>query len=175
MAIILGIDPGSRKLGYGIIKSEHQKILHYDHGILSIPTVAIPERLKYIYTELSAIIKKFKPSYLAIEECFVHKNVSVALKLGQARGAAIVAAVNANLEVAEYSPRSIKQAVVGRGGADKYQVQQMVKVLLNLPEAPESDAADALAVAICFSNNYTGFNQTAINSKSQKYSRGRWQ
>lgn len=173
MAIILGIDPGSRKLGYGIIKSENQKLIHYDNGVLNIPTESIPTRLGYIYSHILSIIEKYKPDYFAIEECFVHKNVSGALKLGQARGAAILAAVNSNIEVFEYSPRSVKQAVVGKGSADKQQVQFMVKLLLNLPEEPLEDAADALAIAICFANNHANIS-TGNQDKPSKYSRGRW-
>lgn len=178
MAIILGIDPGSRKLGYGIIKQENQKLTHLDNGVLHIPVDnnnSLPTRLKFIYSNLTSIITKFRPQHFAIEEVFVHKNVSGALKLGQARGAAILAAVNTNLEVAEYSARAVKQAVVGKGSADKYQVQQMIKILLNLPEPPESDAADALAIAICFANtNSSPLNIKCLNKNSVKYSRGRW-
>jgi crossover junction endodeoxyribonuclease RuvC len=165
MAIILGIDPGSRKLGFGLIQANHQKLIHLDHGVLEIPLLGMPIRLGFIYKELSFLITKFKPNYFSIEEVFVHKNVSSALKLGQARGAAIVAAANHNLEVFEYSPRLVKQAVVGKGAADKYQVQQMVRILLNLPKIPEPDAADALAIAICMANSN-------LNNTYTRYSRG---
>lgn len=166
MAIILGIDPGSRKLGFGLIQVNNQKLVHVDHGVLQIPLEDIPCRLGFIYKELELLILKFKPNYFSIEEAFVHKNISSALKLGQARGAAIVAAVNHKIEVFEYSPRVIKQAIVGKGSADKYQVQQMVRILLNLPKLPEQDAADALAIAICMAN-------TNLNNIYMKYSRGR--
>lgn len=175
MAIILGIDPGSRKLGYGLIRSEHQKLIHLDNGILHIPLTDLSKRLGYIYTHLVDIIKKFEPHSFAIEEVFVHKNVSSALKLGQARGAAILAAVNSDIHVSEYAARTVKQSVVGKGSADKYQVAQMVKILLNLTEPPESDAADALAVAICHANcSSTLLNKQITNNNKSKYSKGRW-
>ncbi len=107
------------------------------------------QRLQEIFQSLSQLIAEFQPDTLAIEKVFMHRNADAALKLGQARGAAIVAAVNAGLAVYEYSPNAIKQAVVGHGHADKIQVQHMVRVLLNLPGTPQADAADALAVALC--------------------------
>ncbi len=168
MAIILGIDPGSRKLGYGLIKSEQQKLVHIDNGTLNIPLTDLSERLGYIYSHLLDIIKQFQPSSFAIEEVFVHKNVSSALKLGHARGVAILAAINSNLVVSEYAARAVKQSVVGKGSADKNQVAQMVKILLNLPEPPMPDAADALAVAICHANT----SCSLLNNL--KYSKGRW-
>lgn len=180
MSIFLGIDPGSRKLGYGLIYSTVNKLEYLAHGVLEIPLHAMPLRLGFIYKELSQIILKYKPQYFAIEEVFVHKNVNSALKLGQARGVAILTAVNNNIEVYEYSPRAIKQAVVGNGGADKHQVQQMVKILLNLLTLPATDAADALAVAICAANNMSNLTQSnaqtqnLIKNYSKKYSRGRW-
>lgn len=173
MAIILGIDPGSRKLGYGLIQVNNQKLTHIDNGVLEIPLEALSLRLGYIYKEISKIITHYKPSHFAIEEVFVHKNVSGALKLGHARGAAMLAAVNHAINVHEFSARFVKQTVVGKGSADKHQVQHMVKILLNLPEIPASDAADALAIAITMANT---MNSKIIKSMSEisKYSRGRW-
>jgi crossover junction endodeoxyribonuclease RuvC len=104
-----------------------------------------------IFTELSALIGEFRPQQLAIENVFMHRNADSALKLGQARGAAICAAVTCDVPVAEYAAREVKQAVVGKGGADKQQVQHMVRVLLNLDKTPQTDAADALAIALCHS------------------------
>lgn len=173
MAIILGIDPGSRKLGYGVIQvTQQNKLCAIDYGVLEIPLNSIPERLGFIYQELDAVIKKFNPQLFSIEEVFVHKNVASALKLGQARGAAILAAINNKISVKEFSARAVKQAVVGKGSADKFQVQHMVKILFNLPEAPLADAADALAIALCAAHN--NINHQVNRSNNIKYSRGRW-
>lgn len=147
--IILGIDPGSIVTGFGVINYFKNKQNYITSGCIKVGKKEISNRLSQIYMDLTRIIDEFKPDIVSIEQVFVHKNVSSALKLGQARGAAIVACANKGLEIAEYAPRQIKQAVVGYGGAEKVQVQQMVKALLNLSDVPQADAADALAVAIC--------------------------
>lgn len=153
--IILGIDPGSRITGYGIIRKEGNRLVHIDNGaIVTDKSADFPGKLKQIFDELSAVIVSFTPDAVAIEDIFFATNVQSALKLGQARGAAIVAGVNAGLPVAEYSALQVKQAVVGHGKAAKEQVQQMVKVLLGLKEIAQADASDALAVAICHANSY---------------------
>ncbi|GGB31365.1 crossover junction endodeoxyribonuclease RuvC [Oceanisphaera marina] len=149
MAIILGIDPGSRITGYGVVSQTGNKMTYLGSGCIRMTDADLAPRLKKIYDGVSEIILQFQPDLFAIEQVFMAKNPDSALKLGQARGAAIVAAANAGLEVAEYSARQIKQAVVGQGGADKSQVQHMVVKLLNLPGTPQADAADALAVALC--------------------------
>ena len=151
--IILGIDPGSRKLGYGIIISENQKLKYISSGVIAIPLENLATRLGFIFHKISEIITEHKPHNFAIEEVFVNKNISGALKLGQARGSAIVAAVTNNITVFEYSARLIKQSVTGTGAADKHQVQQMVRILLNLSYLPKPDEADALAIAICHANS----------------------
>ncbi|MCT7655720.1 crossover junction endodeoxyribonuclease RuvC [Oceanimonas sp. NS1] len=149
MSIILGIDPGSRITGYGVVRQTGNKMEYLGSGCIRMTDDALAPRLKKIYDGVSEIILQFRPNLFAIEQVFMARNPDSALKLGQARGAAIVAAANAGLEVAEYSARQIKQAVVGQGGADKSQVQHMVVKLLSLPGTPQADAADALAVALC--------------------------
>ncbi|MCK5876570.1 MAG: crossover junction endodeoxyribonuclease RuvC [Candidatus Marithrix sp.] len=150
---ILGIDPGSRLTGFGIIDINRQNSKYVTSGCIRIHSESIPLRLKEIYTNLNQIIEQYKPDISAIEQVFMHRNAASALKLGQARGAAIVACVQNNLPVYEYAPTQIKQAVVGKGHADKIQVQHMVKVLLSLPQTPQADAADALAVALCYTQH----------------------
>jgi len=148
---VLGIDPGTLTSGYGIVSEEDHKLFHVVSGGIS-PSAKqpFPKRLKKIYEELEKIIDKYKPHEVVVEDLFVSNNIKAALKLGHARGVAILAAVNAGLPVFEYAPTEVKQAVVGTGKADKKQVQAMVKTLLELPKAPHpADAADALAAAIC--------------------------
>ncbi|WP_432453443.1 MULTISPECIES: crossover junction endodeoxyribonuclease RuvC [unclassified Agarivorans] len=149
MSIILGIDPGSRITGYGLVQQVHGKITYLGSGCIRIKAEALPLRLKQIHAGVSEIIEQFTPDEFAIEQVFMAKNADSALKLGQARGAAIVAAVSRDIPVSEYSARQIKQAVVGTGAADKSQVQHMVTQLLSLSASPQADAADALAVALC--------------------------
>lgn len=151
---VLGIDPGSRITGYGIIESVGNRLVHVDNGaIFSDVKKDFSLRLYTIYQELTAIIERYRPETMAVENIFFAKNVQSALKLGQARGAAIVAGVNAGLPVHEYSALQVKQAVVGHGKSAKVQVQQMLKVLLNLPEIAQEDASDALAVAVCHAHS----------------------
>lgn len=149
MAIILGIDPGSRITGYGIIKSVGNKNYHIASGSIRSKDQKSFLNLRQIFDGIKIVTEHYNPAEVAIEKVFVHINVNSALKLGQARGAALVAVGNANITIAEYSPRQIKQAVVGFGGAEKEQVQHMVKLLLNLKEKPEENEADALAIALC--------------------------
>lgn len=149
MNIILGIDPGSRITGYGLIKIEKNKAVYLASGCIKVTHDELAVRLKRIFESVSEIITQFSPTAFAIEQVFMAKNPDSALKLGQARGAAIVAATQFDLPVDEYSARQIKQSVVGTGSADKAQVQHMVKHLLKLPRTPQADAADALAVALC--------------------------
>lgn len=146
---ILGIDPGSRITGIGVIDTDGQRTRHIYSTGLRLGDKALPERLGLIFTEISNIIRQYRPDEMGIENVFVSNNASSALKLGQARGAAICAGVVLQLPVHEYSPKEIKQAVVGKGAADKTQVQHMVKTLLNLQGKLQTDSADALAVALC--------------------------
>ena len=149
MAIILGIDPGSRLTGYGIIKAQGRNLEYLASGCIRLPETTLAEKLRQIYNGVSELILQYQPDEFAIERVFMAKNADSALKLGQARGAAIVAAACQNLPVAEYAAREIKQAVVGTGAAQKKQVQTMVCHLLKLQGSPQADAADALGVAIC--------------------------
>lgn len=154
--IILGIDPGSRTTGYGIIETRGNRLCHIDNGIIATKTTApLADRLKTIHDGITRIIAEFGPEVAAIEQVFLAQNPQAALVLGHARGTAMVAAVNAGLPVHEYSALQVKSAVVGYGRAGKPQVQQMVKALLNLPEIAQEDAADALGVAICHAHSRT--------------------
>lgn len=171
MALILGVDPGSRKTGYGVLSHLRGKCEYVTSGVIRTPVGgSLPERLHVIFSSLSEIIEQFQPQEMAIEQVFMAKNAGSALKLGQARGAAIVAAVSHQLPVAEYEARKVKQSVVGTGAADKLQVQHMVKTLLKLPRAPQEDAADALAVALCHANTLQHLIGLA---QSRQFRRGR--
>lgn len=152
MSVILGIDPGSRICGYGLIRARGNSLEYLASGVIRMGTLTFPERLHTIFSDISDIITEHGPDVVAVEEVFMGKNASSALKLGQARGAAIVACTHYKLPVAEYAARRVKQALVGRGQADKKQVQEMVKSLLGLSKVPPEDAADALAIAVCHAN-----------------------
>ena len=149
MTRVLGIDPGSRITGFGVVDQDARQFKFVACGAIKLGGGPIPERLGQIFIEISKVIAEYAPSEVAIEQVFMSRNADAALKLGQARGAAICAAVTQEREVAEYSARQIKQAVVGTGAADKSQVQHMVSMLLQLEKKPQADAADALAVALC--------------------------
>jgi crossover junction endodeoxyribonuclease RuvC len=152
---VLGIDPGSRITGYGIVEQQGSRLVHVDNGAIFTDSAAdFAGRLKQIFEGLSTVIAEYRPDQVAVENIFFSTNVQSALKLGQARGAAIVAAVHAGLPVAEYTALQVKQAVVGQGRAEKGQVQKMLKALLGLPEIAQADASDALAVAVCHINSH---------------------
>jgi crossover junction endodeoxyribonuclease RuvC len=161
MALILGIDPGSRLTGYGLVNAAGNKLEYVACGCIRLPDVEHPQRLKLIFDSLCQVIEQYSPQECAIEEVFLGKSVSSALKLGQARGSAMVACLHHNLEVAEYSPRKVKQALVGNGSAQKEQVQHMVKVLLGVTGTVQADAADALAIAICHANTRANLQRIA--------------
>ena len=146
---ILGLDPGSRITGYGIIDAAPNGPVLVACGCIRTDSDNFPQRLKQIYDGIVGIVQQHRPDELAIEQVFMHKNADSALKLGQARGAAICAGMVVGLPVHEYAARSVKQAIVGKGNADKTQVQHMVKILLNLTGALQADSADALGVALC--------------------------
>jgi crossover junction endodeoxyribonuclease RuvC len=171
MSIILGIDPGSRITGYGVIKKIASRSEYVASGCIRTQGSELAPRLKQIFDGVREIIHQFKPDEFAIEQVFMAKNPDSALKLGQARGAAIVAATTFDLPVAEYSARQIKQSVVGKGGADKTQVQHMVTHLLKLSASPQADAADALAVALC--HNHTQQSLIKMSGQASKTVRGR--
>jgi len=146
---ILGIDPGSRYTGYGLIEKAGREMRMVEGGYITLGDKPLPQRLGKIFTEITAMIREFNPDVMCIEQVFVSNNAKSALTLGQARGAAVCAGVNSHLPVHEYSAKQIKQAVVGKGAAKKEQVQFMVRLLLKLEENPQADMADALACAIC--------------------------
>jgi crossover junction endodeoxyribonuclease RuvC len=146
---ILGIDPGSIALGWGIVECEGSSLRHVASGVLRPPAAAVARRLAHIQLELSDLLRLHAPHAAALESVFVSRNPRSALQLGQARGVALAVCGGAGLETAEYAPARVKSAVAGYGAADKAQVQAMVRRLLGLGRAPARDAADALAIAIC--------------------------
>lgn len=154
MSIYLGVDPGSRKTGFGVIETRGSRSRYIASGTIQVSDLAFPERLKVIYQSLETVIGQYHPDAMIVEQVFLGKNASSALKLGQARGAAIAAGAVAGLTVHEYSARQIKQAVVGVGSSSKEQIQQMVKYLLKLDGLPKEDAADALAGALCHAHTH---------------------
>lgn len=149
--LVLGIDPGLATTGYGLVREDGGGLQAIAYGVVRTPAKRpLAERLQKIYRELGTIVQKYRPDESAVEELFFSTNVRTAMQVGQARGVALLALAEAGLEVAEYTPLTIKEATTGFGGADKAQMQNMVKILLNLDEIPRpDDAADALAVAIC--------------------------
>ncbi|WP_100641949.1 crossover junction endodeoxyribonuclease RuvC [Alteromonas facilis] len=168
--IILGIDPGSRVTGYGVLRYQSNQLHYLGSGCIRV-SGELDNRLNQIFSGVTAIIEEFSPTQFAIEQVFMAKNPDSALKLGQARGAAIVGATQKSLPVAEYSARQIKQAVVGRGSAEKAQVQHMVTHILGLNATPQSDAADALAVAMCHA--HTTQSLVRMSGQASKTVRGR--
>ncbi|WP_446810034.1 crossover junction endodeoxyribonuclease RuvC [Methylomonas sp. 2BW1-5-20] len=158
MTRILGIDPGSRITGYGVVESTPRGIRYIASGCIRTKSDEFPERLKQIFDGVSQVIELYCPEQMAIEQVFMHKNADSALKLGQARGAAICATLNRDLPVFEYAARQVKQALVGKGSADKQQVQHMVKILLSIQGDMQIDASDALAIGLCHNH----YQETAI-------------
>ncbi|MFO7152969.1 MAG: crossover junction endodeoxyribonuclease RuvC [Bacillota bacterium] len=152
--VIMGIDPGIALSGYGLIFSEGEKVKVLDFGVIKTEShLSTAERLKVIYEGYLALIQEYNPEAIAIEELFFNKNAKTAIAVGQARGVAMLAAASKNIDVYEYTPLEVKQAIVGYGRAKKFQIQEMVRVLLQLREIPKpDDAADALAVALCHAN-----------------------
>lgn len=149
MTLILGIDPGSRITGFGVVRQTARGCEYVASGCIRTGAGELPERLQIVFRGVSEIIQQHGPVTMGIERVFMARNPDSALKLGQARGAAIVAAVEAGLEIAEYSATQVKQAVAGTGGANKEQVMLMVMRLLKLTQKPQIDASDALAIALC--------------------------
>lgn len=166
MVRIIGVDPGSRKTGFGIIELDGKQVKHVVSGRLLVGDGDFADRLKQIFEGLTDLIQRYQPDIMAVEQVFLHKNADSALKLGQARGAAICAGVSQQLQVHEYSATQIKKSVVGNGHAKKEQVQYMMSVMLQLKETPQEDAADALACAI------THVSYSALNSPSNKLPAG---
>jgi crossover junction endodeoxyribonuclease RuvC len=153
--ITLGIDPGMAIMGYGVIESSGNKLRALDYGVVTTSSdMETPKRLLRIFNSVEELIEKYSPDAIAYEELFFNKNVKTALVIGHARGAAVLAGAKQSIDLYEYTPLQVKQAVVGYGRADKQQVQSMIKLLLNFREIPKpDDAADALAVAICHINS----------------------
>jgi len=172
VSIILGIDPGSRITGYGVVQQKGSKCIYIASGCIRTKGDTLAPKLDMIFNGISEIIKQYQPTEFGIEQVFMAKNPDSALKLGQARGAAIVAATQADLYVCEYSARQIKQAVSGSGAATKEQVQQMVMQILNLSGRPQADAADGLAVAICHA--HTAQTLVSMSGQVAKTVRGRF-
>jgi crossover junction endodeoxyribonuclease RuvC len=171
MTIIIGIDPGSRHTGYGVIRVDGNQSVHIASGCLHLGSTALTDRLQKIFAGLQIIIQQYQPQEAAIEQVFMHENPGSALKLGQARGAAIVALT---IPVAEYSARQVKQSVVGYGAAKKEQVQHMVGRLLNLTTPLQADEADALAIALCHAHARFSLATMGITKRPVKRSRSSW-
>lgn len=171
---IIGIDPGTLVTGYGIVDKEGGRISFVACGcVRNRSSVPLPQRFLQIHRELCALFDAYRPGEMAVEEVFFCKNVKSALKLGEARGVAILAAAEKGVEVFEYAPRRVKKAVLGRGGARKSQVQFMMKSLLGLDEEPSPpDAADALALALCRAFEGVGMRSRASNSPPASMLRG---
>ena len=168
---ILGIDPGLRITGFGVLDKTGQQLSYVASGCIKTPDGELPERLKVILDSLSEVIAQHHPDQVAVEKVFVNVNPQSTLMLGQARGAAICAVVLANLPVAEYTALHVKQAVVGNGHAKKEQVQEMVQRLLKLSGTPSPDAADALACAICHAHGGQGLGMLATAGYRMKKGR----
>ena len=169
--IILGIDPGSRTTGFGLIQSQKGQAQYLACGCIRTQSDVLAERLQSIYQGITDLVQQYRPDTAAIESVFMHRNADSALKLGHARGAAMVACSNHSLSIAEYTARQIKQSVVGYGNADKSQVQHMVCQLLQLSGPIQADAADALAVALY--HQYTQQGMQRLGAFSGRIRRGR--
>lgn len=172
MTIILGIDPGSRVTGYGLIEEQSRQVFRYiDSGCIRTTTEEeLSQRLLQIFNGICGLLEHYHPKEVAIEQVFLHQNPNSALKLGHARGVAMVACASHRLIVHEYAAREVKQAVVGYGAAQKEQMQHMVTKLLHLPCSPQADAADALAIAICHSHR----RHSAVLGTRKKSTRRRY-
>jgi crossover junction endodeoxyribonuclease RuvC len=168
---ILGIDPGLRVTGFGLLERNGQTLRYVASGVVRTPDGQLPERLKAILDSLTAVIAEHGPDQVAVEKVFVNVNPESTLLLGQARGAAICAAVASGLPVAEYTALQVKQSVVGNGHAAKQQVQEMVRRLLALPGDPAADAADALACAICHAHGGLGLGKLATAGYRMRHGR----
>jgi len=170
---VLGIDPGSTITGFGIIDSNGSRSVYVSHGHIRVKGESFPDRLGHIFSALSDVIEQWHPDQVAIEQVFLSNNPMSALKLGQARGAAITAVVNQGLPVSEYAARSVKQVVTGSGSSQKEQVQIMVKSLLGLNRPVQVDAADGLAIAICHAHSGLSAGGKAGRAAPRRRQRGR--
>lgn len=154
--VILGLDPGTATTGYGVIRVLGNRFQMLEYGIISTPAkTPMEKRLEMIYDNLQELLQKWQPDQAAVEELFFNQNITTAITVGQARGVLLLCCAQNNVPLAEYTPLQVKQALVGYGRADKKQIQQMVKMFLNLADIPKpDDVADALAIAICHAHNY---------------------
>ena len=157
MRTVIGIDPGLASTGWGVVKFDGSRFIHVGHGVVTTdPGTPLPRRLQKIHAEIRKVLAAHSPSEAAVEDLFFAKNVTSAMQVAQARGVVLLALAQSRIDVGTYSPQQVKQAVIGRGKADKDQVQRMVGVVLGLEEIPGPDhAADALAVAICHTGRST--------------------
>ncbi|MFC2974109.1 crossover junction endodeoxyribonuclease RuvC [Azotobacter bryophylli] len=171
MTLILGIDPGSRITGFGVVRDTGRGCEYVASGCIRTGSGALHERLQVVYRGVREIIRTHGPVTMGIEQVFMARNADSALKLGQARGAAIVAAAEEGLEIAEYTATQVKQAIVGSGGADKQQVQMMVMHLLKLVQKPQIDASDALAIALCHAHHRQSLIPHGLNGARRRSGR----
>ena len=172
MSVILGIDPGSRVTGFGVIRCRGATSTYISSGcIRATLSASAATRLHEIYNGLQELIDRHQPQHIAIERIFMARSAESALKLGQARGVGLLVAAQADVPIFEYEAKKIKQAVVGSGGARKAQVQHMVQVLLGLEGKPQEDAADALAIALCHAQTQSNLNR--LGAGSDRFRRGR--
>ncbi len=163
MTRILGIDPGSRITGYGIIDMDGNHATHIAHGVVRVEGKTLAIKLRIIFEKITEVLMEYNPEEMSIEKIFMHRNADSALKLGQARGAAITACSLQDIDIFEYTANQVKQATVGKGHAAKQQVQHMVKILLCLDKKPPTDAGDALAIALCHGHSREGLLRMAAD------------
>lgn len=163
--IILGVDPGTNKMGYGIIEQKGNKISYISSGILNLKKIKyLPTILDVIYKFVKQLCNDYKIEYLSIENAFYHLNVDAVMKIGYARGAAILSAVHSQVNIAEYSPREVKKAITGNGASTKQQVQYMVKKIINIDKTLNLDESDALAIALCHAFKFNTISHAQSNS-----------
>ena len=161
MIRILGIDPGFQVTGYGVIDIDGNRAVHVTHGTIKLKSETLADKLLLLFKEINRIIKEFQPTEVSIEKIFMYRNADSALKLGQAKGCAITACAQNEIPVFEYTANQVKQATVGKGHATKHQVQHMIRILLCLQANPQTDAADALAIALCHGHSREGLIRMA--------------
>jgi len=168
---VIGVDPGSRSCGYGILESENGSLKHIVSGAITPPaTYSLSKRLLVIYSSLIEVIEKHSPDFMSIEDIFFAKNANSAIKLGQARGVALLAAENSGIQIFEYSPTRVKLAVTGSGRAKKFEIMKMISYVLKIEEFEKSDISDALAIALCHINisKFTDLNGQDLQPRSRR-------
>lgn len=163
---VIGVDPGSRSCGYGILESSNGDLKHIVSGAISPPkSYTLSKKLQIIYSSLVEVMQNYSPEYMSIEEMFFAKNAKSAIKLGQARGVAMLAAENSGLRIYEYAPTKVKLAVTGSGRANKFEIMKMVSYVLGIDDFDKSDISDALAIALCHINMSKYSDLTSLNIK----------